>query len=114
MALSNPLYDISRFGMEFTASPRHADILTITGPVTRHLKTAMERTYQAAPRPCLVVAIGDGACSGKPYETTYACLGAVDQFLPVDVYIPGDPPSPLEILSGLLRCKTVLLNGTSD
>lgn len=108
VALSSPCYDISRFGIDFTASPRHADALAITGPVTRHLKIAMERTYHATPKPCLVIAIGDGACYGEPYENTYACLGAVDQFLPVDVYIPGDPPSPREILSGLLECKRLL------
>lgn len=108
IALSNPYYDISRFGIDFAASPRHADVLAVTGPVTRQLKIAMERTYQAAPKPCLVVAIGDGACYGAPYGRTYACLGPVDQFLPVDVYIPGDPPSPTEILSGLLACKKLL------
>lgn len=109
IALSSPFYDLSRFGIEFTASPRHADVLAVTGPVTRHLKLALERTYQAAPQPCLVMAIGDGACYGQPYEQTYACLGPVNQFLPVDVYIPGDPPSPLSILTGFLRCKYLLL-----
>lgn len=108
VALSSPYYDISRFGIDFTASPRHADILAVTGPVTRHLKVAMERTYQATPKPCLIVAVGDGACYGKPNENTYACLGAVDQFLPVDFYIPGDPPSPKEILAGLLNYKKLL------
>ncbi len=108
IALSNPFYDISRFGIEFTASPRHADVLAITGPVTRHLKIAMERTYNAMPNPKIVVAIGDGACNGSVYEKTYACLGKVDQFLPVDFYIPGDPPSPEEIIKGLLVCKKLL------
>ncbi len=108
IALSNPFYDISRFGVEFTASPRHADVLAITGPVTRHLKIAMERTYNAMPNPKIVVAIGDGACNGSVYEKTYACLGKVDQFLPVDFYIPGDPPSPEEIIKGLLVCKKLL------
>ena len=108
VALSSPYYDISRFGIDFTASPRHADVLAVTGPVTRQLKIAMERTYTAVPKPCLIVAIGDGACYGEPYGKSYACLGPVDQFLPVDVYIPGDPPSPAEILSGLLACKKLL------
>lgn len=108
LALSNPYYDFTRFGFEFTASPRHADILTVSGPVTRHLVTAMKRTYEAMPYPKLVVAIGDGACMGSLYQANYACLGRVDQFLPVDVAIPGDPPSPIEILAGLLRCKFIL------
>lgn len=109
IALSSPYYDITRYGIDFTASPRHADVLTITGPVTRHLKIAMERTYQAMPSPKIVVAIGDGACYGTPYDKTYACLGPVDRFLPVDIYIPGDPPSPAEILFGLLKCREILL-----
>ena len=108
LALSNPFYDIARFGIEFTASPRHADVLTVTGPVTRHLKIAMEKTYNAMPKPKIVIAIGDGACNGSIYEKTYACLGRVDKFLPVDIYIPGDPPSPEQILKGLLTCKVLL------
>lgn len=108
IALSNPFYDISRFGIEFTASPRHADVLAVTGPVTRHLKIAMERTYNAMPNPKIVLAIGDGACNGSIYEKTYACLGRVDQFLPVDFYIPGDPPTPEEIIKGFLICKMFL------
>lgn len=110
MLLSGPLYDMSRFGLEMTASPRHADILTVSGPVARHLLVAMQRTYEAMPNPKIVVAIGDGACFGGSYDKTYACLGRVDQYLPVDFYIPGDPPSPREILEGLLQCKALLLN----
>ncbi len=108
LALSNPYYDLTRFGFEFTASPRHADILTVSGPITRHLVIAMKRTYHAMPHPKIVVAIGDGACNGSLYAKTYACLGGIDTFLPVDVYIPGDPPSPQEILEGLLKCKLIL------
>lgn len=108
IALSNPFYDISRFGIEFTASPRHADVLAVTGPVTRHLKIAMERTYNAMPNPKMVLAVGDGACNGSVYDKTYACLGRLDQFLPVDFYIPGDPPSPEEIIKGFLICKMFL------
>lgn len=108
LALSGPYYDISRFGLDFTASPRHADILTISGPLTRHLVLAMKRTYHAMPSPKIVVAIGDGACTGSPYGKTYACIGRIDQFLPVDLYIPGDPPSPRDILEGLLYCKLIL------
>ena len=108
IALSNPIYDLTRFGFDFTASPRHADVLTVSGPVTRHLKIAMEKTYNAMPSPKIVIALGDGACSGSIYEKTYACLGKVDDFLPVDIYIPGDPPTPVEILKGLLLCKLIL------
>ena len=108
LALSNPIYDITRFGIDFTASPRHADILTVSGPVTRHLKIAMEKTYNAMPSPKIVVALGDGACNGSVYGKSYACLGKVDDFLPVDIYIPGDPPTPIQILKGLLLCKHLL------
>jgi Ni,Fe-hydrogenase III small subunit len=108
LALSGPYYDITRFGLDFTASPRHADILTISGPLTRHLVIAMTRTYHAMPDPKIVVAIGNGACTGSPYESNYACIGRVDQFLPVDLYIPGDPPTPRKILEGLLYCKLIL------
>ena len=108
LALSNPIYDITRFGIDFTASPRHADVLTVSGPVTRHLKIAMEKTYNAMPNPKIVIALGDGACTGSIYENTYACLGKVDDFLPVDIYIPGDPPTPIQILKGLLLCKYLL------
>ena len=108
LALSNPIYDLTRFGIDFTASPRHADVLTVSGPVTRHLKIAMEKTYNAMPSPKIVVALGDGACNGSIYEKTYACLGKVDNFLPVDIYIPGDPPTPIQILEGLLLCKYLL------
>lgn len=114
LALSNPIYDITRFGIDFTASPRHADVLTVSGPVTRHLKVAMERTYIAMPEPKIVIAIGDGACSGSIYEKTYACLGRVDQFLPVNIYIPGDPPTPIQILEGLLICKILLGKSISN
>ena len=114
LALSNPIYDITRFGIDFTASPRHADILTITGPVTRHLKIAMERTYEAMPEPKIVIAIGDGACTGSIYDKTYACLGRVDQYLPVNIYIPGDPPTPVQILESLLLCKILLSNSTTN
>jgi Ni,Fe-hydrogenase III small subunit len=108
LALSNPIYDLTQFGIDFTASPRHADVLTVSGPVTRHLKIAMEKTYNAMPSPKIVIAIGDGACNGSIYEKSYACLGKVDDFLPVDIYIPGNPPTPSEILNGLLLCKELL------
>lgn len=108
LALSNPVYDITRFGIDFTASPRHADVLMVSGPVTRHLKIAMEKTYNAMPSPKIVIALGDGASNGSIYGKSYACLGKVDDFLPVDIYIPGDPPAPIQILKGLLFCKYLL------
>lgn len=103
LALSNAYYDIERFGLSFVASPRHADLLMVTGPVTRNLEQALRRTYEAAPQPCLVVAVGDGACTGGMWRGSYAVVGAVEDVIPVHVRIPGDPPSPVEILRGLAR-----------
>lgn len=100
-ALGNAYYDIERFGLAFVASPRHADILMVTGPVTRNLERALRTTYEAAPHPCLVVAVGDGACDGGIWRGSYAVVGGVDQVIPVDIRIPGDPPSPAAILEGL-------------
>lgn len=108
VALGNPVYDLSQYGIEFTASPRHADVLAVTGPVARHLRVALERTYHATPNPKIIVAIGDGACYGSVYSKNYACLGRVDQFVPVDLYIPGNPPSPEAIIRGFLTCKEFL------
>lgn len=102
-ALKNAYYDIDRFGLSFAASPRHADILFVTGPVTRSLEQALRMTYQATPQPCLVVAIGDGACTGGIWKDSYAVVGPVDAVIPVHVRIPGDPPSPTAILRGLLQ-----------
>jgi Ni,Fe-hydrogenase III small subunit len=101
MALGNAYYDIERFGLNFVASPRHADLLMVTGPVVRNLERALRTTYEAAPHPCIVVAVGDGACDGGIWRGSYAVVGAVDEVIPVDIRIPGDPPSPAEILSGL-------------
>jgi Ni,Fe-hydrogenase III small subunit len=101
LALGNAYYDIERFGLSFVASPRHADILMVTGPVVRNLEGALRSTYEAAPHPCLVVAVGDGACTGGIWRGSYAVVGAVDDVIPVHVRIPGDPPSPAEILQGL-------------
>lgn len=101
-ALNNAYYDIDRFGLSFVASPRHADMLFVTGPVTRNLETAVRTTYEAAPQPCIVVAIGDGACTGGIWKDSYAVVGPVEAVIPVHVRIPGDPPSPIEILSGVL------------
>jgi Ni,Fe-hydrogenase III small subunit len=101
-ALNNAYYDIDRFGLSFVASPRHADMLFVTGPVTRNLETAVRTTFEAAPQPCLVAAIGDGACTGGIWNDSYAVVGAVDKVIPVHVRIPGDPPTPTEILRGML------------
>lgn len=101
LALGNAYYDIERFGLSFVASPRHADILMVTGPVVRNLEGALRATYEAAPHPCIVVAVGDGACTGGIWRGLYAVVGAVDEVIPVHIRIPGDPPSPAEILQGL-------------
>jgi len=102
-ATTNPLYDLERFGIHLVASPRHADVLLVTGPVTRNMEIALRRTYEAAPDPRVVVAVGACGCSGGIFgEGTYAAVGGVDTVLPVDVYIPGCPPRPQAILNGLL------------
>jgi Ni,Fe-hydrogenase III small subunit len=103
LALGNAYYDIERFGLSFVASPRHADILMVTGPVVRNLERALRTTYDAAPQPCLVVAVGDGACTGGIWRGSYAVVGRVEDVIPVHVRIPGDPPSPADILRGLAR-----------
>lgn len=102
-ATTNPYYDLERFGIHFVASPRHADALLVTGPVTRNMEGALRKTYEATPEPRVVVAVGACGCSGGLFgENTYASIGGVDRVLPVDVYIPGCPPRPQAILSGLL------------
>jgi Ni,Fe-hydrogenase III small subunit/formate hydrogenlyase subunit 6/NADH:ubiquinone oxidoreductase subunit I len=102
-ATTNPVYDMERFGIHLVASPRHADLLLVAGPVTRNMEIALRRTYEAAPEPRVVVAVGACGCSGGLFgEGTYASIGGVDRVLPVDVYIPGCPPRPQAILNGLL------------
>ncbi len=101
-ALNNAVYDIERFGMRFVASPRHADVLLVTGPVTHNMKVALERTYAATPEPKWVVAAGDCACGCGVFGPSYAVVGAVDQVIPVDLRIPGCPPRPIELVRGLL------------
>ena len=101
-ALNNPVYDLERFGLKFVASPRHADVLLVTGPVTTNMKMALERTYHATPDPKWVVALGDCACTGGLFKGSYACVGAVENVVPVDLRIPGCPPRPIEILGGLV------------
>jgi Ni,Fe-hydrogenase III small subunit len=100
-ALSNPIYDLERFGLRFVASPRHADVLTVTGPVTKNMREALERTYAATPEPKWVVAVGGCALDGGCFAESYAVVGGVSQVIPVDLHIPGCPPSPLDILKGL-------------
>ena len=100
--LSNAYYDIERFGIKFVASPRHADVLFVTGPVARNMAEPLLRTYEATPDPKIVVAVGDGAITGGIFKGSYAIAGAVADVIPVDLEIPGDPPSPQIILTALL------------
>jgi Ni,Fe-hydrogenase III small subunit len=100
--LNSPVYDLERFGIHFVASPRHADMLLVTGPVTRNMEPALRKTYDATPEPRLVVAVGACGCSGGIFGVNYATCGGVDSVLPVDVYIPGCPPNPHALLHGIL------------
>ncbi len=101
-ALSNVVYDLERFGLRFVASPRHADVLLVTGPVTINMREALARTYKATPDPKWVIAVGDCARDGGVFSGSYACVGGVSDVLPVDLHIRGCPPSPTELLQGLL------------
>jgi len=101
-ALSNAFYDIERFGLRFVASPRHADVLLVTGPVTKNMRQALERTWNATPDPKWVVAVGDCALDGGIFRGSYACVGGVSEVVPVDLHIKGCPPSPTDLLKGLL------------
>jgi Ni,Fe-hydrogenase III small subunit len=101
-ALGNAFYDLERFGLRFVASPRHADVLMVTGPVTRNMREALERAYAATPDPKWVVAIGDCAVDGGLFKDSYACVGGVSAVVPVDLHIRGCPPSPIQLLRGLL------------
>jgi Ni,Fe-hydrogenase III small subunit len=101
-ALNNAVYDVERFGLKFVASPRHADVLLVTGPVTHNMKVALERTYAATPDPKWVVAVGDCGCGCGVFEGSYAVVGAVDKVIPVDLHIPGCPPRPIDLLRGLI------------
>src|SRR6266478_1615285 len=101
-AVNNSVYDIERFGLRFAASPRHADVLLVTGPVTHNMKIALERTYAATPDPKWVVAVGDCGCGCGVFEGSYAVIGAVDKVIPVDLHIRGCPPRPIDLLRGLI------------
>jgi Ni,Fe-hydrogenase III small subunit len=100
--LMSPVYDSERFGIHFVASPRHADLLLVTGPVTRNMEIPLRKTYEATPAPKLVVAIGDCARTCGVFKGSYAVAGSVDQVIPVDVFVDGCPPEPTEILRGIL------------
>jgi Ni,Fe-hydrogenase III small subunit len=101
-ALNNAFYDLERFGLRFVASPRHADVLLVTGPVTQNMRQALARTYNATPDPKWVVAVGDCAFDGGIFAGSYAVIGGVNSVVPVDLHVRGCPPRPLELLSGLL------------
>ncbi len=101
-AVNNAYYNIEGLGVRFVASPRHADLLLVTGPVSRHMETALKRTYDAVPEPKLVVAAGDCACDGGIFGESYASCGRVANVIPVDVAVPGCPPTPTAILQGIL------------
>jgi Ni,Fe-hydrogenase III small subunit len=101
-ALNNPFYDIERFGLRFVASPRHADVLLVTGPVTKNMREGLKRTYDAVPNPKWVVAAGDCARDGGCFASSYAVAGGVSAVIPVDLHIPGCPPSPTDLLRGFL------------
>ena len=102
-AINNPIYNCEKYGIHFTASPRFADLLLVTGPVTRNMEIALRRTYNSTPVPKLVVAAGDCACNGGIFGETYASLGGIDKVIPVDARIPGCPPTPLQLMQGLTR-----------
>jgi Ni,Fe-hydrogenase III small subunit len=100
--LTSPVYDSERFGIHFVASPRHADMLLVTGPVTRNMEVPLRKTYEATPNPKLVVAVGDCAQTCGVFKGSYAIAGSVDQVVPVDVFVRGCPPEPADILRGIL------------
>lgn len=112
--LTTPYYDVERFGISFVASPRHADVLAVTGPVTHNMAVAVKKTYDATPDPKLVIAIGDDACDGGIFKGSYAVMGGADKVIPVDVKIPGNPPEPKEILKGLLALMKVIRERKSN
>jgi Ni,Fe-hydrogenase III small subunit len=102
-AINNPLYNCERFGIHFTASPRFADLLLVTGPVSRNMEIALRRTYNATPSPKIVVAVGDCGCTGGIFGESYASLGGIGKVIPVDACIPGCPPTPTVLLQGILK-----------
>ncbi|NLK26174.1 MAG: NADH-quinone oxidoreductase subunit B family protein [Euryarchaeota archaeon] len=101
-ALTNAIHDIERFGLHIVASPRHADLLLVTGPVTRNMEHPLMQTYNATPSPKMVLAVGSCAISGGLFKDSYAVIGGVDKVLPVDVYVPGCPPRPQALIQGIM------------
>lgn len=112
VALSNAFYDVGRFGVHFVASPKHADMLMVTGPVTRNMAEALRRAYTATPDPKIIVAVGDDAIDGGIFKDSYAVVGGVSAVIPVNYGIPGDPPSPKTIMTHLLRILETHANST--
>ncbi|MFN3740290.1 MAG: NADH-quinone oxidoreductase subunit B family protein [Thermodesulfovibrionales bacterium] len=112
-ALTNPVYDIQRFGIDFVASPRHADALIVTGPVSRQMELALRKTYLATPEPRLVIACGDCAIDGGIYRGSYAVTDGVAKIIPVDCYIPGCPPAPAQIIAGIIELLERLASSRS-
>ena len=110
-ALANPYYNIEGLGIRFVASPRHADLLLVTGPVSRNMEEALRRTYEAMPEPKLVVAIGDCGCTGGIFGESYASCGRVENVIPVDVAVPGCPPPPAAIMQGILTAVQAPVQG---
>jgi Ni,Fe-hydrogenase III small subunit len=106
-AMNNGYYNCERFGIHFTASPRFADLLLVTGPVSHNMEIALKRTYEATPTPKIVIAVGDCGCTGGVFGTSYASLGGVESVIPVDARIPGCPPTPAALLQGILRALGV-------
>jgi Ni,Fe-hydrogenase III small subunit len=102
-ALNNVFYNCEKYGIHFTASPRFADLLLVTGPVSRNMEIALRRTYDATPLPKIVIAVGDCGCNGGVFGESYASLGGIDKVIPVDAVIPGCPPTPLALLQGILH-----------
>ncbi|MDD5190696.1 MAG: NADH-quinone oxidoreductase subunit B family protein [Dehalococcoidales bacterium] len=109
--LTTPYYDIERFGISFVASPRHADVLAITGAVTHNMEIAVKKTYDAMPTPKFVIAVGDDACDGGIFENTYAVNNGAETVIPVDLKIPGNPPTPKQILNALLGLMSAISPG---
>jgi Ni,Fe-hydrogenase III small subunit len=105
-ATNNPYYNLEGLGIRFVASPRHADMLLVTGPVSRNMEIALKRTYDATPEPKLVVALGDCGCTGGIFGESYASCGRISNVIPVDVAVPGCPPTPLAIMQGILAAIT--------
>jgi Ni,Fe-hydrogenase III small subunit len=110
-ALTNPYYNLEGLGIRFVASPRHADMLLVTGPVSRHMMTALRRTYDATPEPKLVVAVGDCGCTGGIFGESYASCGRIANVIPVDVAVPGCPPTPLALMQGILTAISATPGG---